>query len=223
MALVALILLIVSGARLLSDLYTGLAVHKREQLSASPVGLEAARLATQLTPWNASAWSEYSYRAAQSGNTDLAVSAISEAIFWQPADAAKWSTLAQILLHSGRVDQQLIAATSYIPFLAPNAPNLQKRLALEGVYWWPYGNERLRQIWLDTIRAVLRQQKDVFLVAIISSHQEQPFCKHLGRPLALGKWCEWTGFMRPACAKKNLPQDQKAMCKLTGFSGDSQP
>jgi hypothetical protein len=222
-AILSLAVLVASGARLLSDLYASIAVQKRQQLSTSPVGYHAARLAAQLTPWNKIAWSEYSYHAAQSGNMDMAISAISEAIFWQPADAANWLTLAQIKLRAGYVDAQLTAATSYVALLAPNALNLQQQLALEGVYWWPYGNERLRQIWLGTMRDAFRQQKDIFLVAVISSNQEQSLCRYSGRALTLGKWCEWSSYMRQACVKDSLSPDQKNFCQLAGFLGGSQP
>lgn len=222
-ALFSLSLTIVACLSLLSDLYAGLAAQKREQLGTSPVALQSAKFAARLAPWKATAWGEYSYNAIRAGNSDEALSAIAEAIYWQPADAMQWHTLTQIRLRTGPIDRQLMTAASYIALLAPNASNLQMQLALDGVYWWKRGDESLRQVWLRAIHTVLQRQRDIFLIALVTSHQEAILCERSGKALGLVKWCEWALYMRHACVKADLPQDQRAFCRQIGFIGVSKP
>lgn len=222
-ALLSLSFLAVGAVSFFADLYTSLAVQQRTKSFASPVALHAAQLATRIAPWKAKAWSEYASSASQSRETDLALSAISQAIYWAPADAEKWAVMTRILLAGGRFDRQLKLAISRITKLAPNAPQLQKQIAFEGLYLWRYGDGELHEIWLDSMRNSYRYEKDLFLLAVVQRRRENDFCRYAGKALKLDKWCEWAVYARRICSANSLTQEQRNFCLAVGFVAAKKP
>ena len=222
-ALLSLFFFTAAACGLIADLYAGLAEQRRTHAISDHVAVSAAKLATRIAPWKAKGWVEYAGGAAQSGDTDLALSAISEAIYWMPSDAEKWGVMAHILITNHRFNQALKVATLNVTILAPNSPRWQKQIAFDGIYWWPEGDDELRRMWLMGIRHSLAYDRDGFLIAVLETRREKYFCRYTAKALRLSKWCEWAAWSRRTCDADKLTQEQGKYCNALGFGKAKNP
>ena len=222
-ALLSLSLSVVGADSLFADLYTSLSEHQRARYFASSVALQSAGLATRMAPWKAKAWREYASSASQSGQTDLAMSAVSQAIYWMPSDAEGWAVLSRVLIASARFDHQLKLATSLIYKLGPNSPQWQREIAFDGLILWRYGDTELREKWLEGMHDSYINEKDAFLVSVVQAHRESDLCEYAGKALKLDKWCEWAAYTRSICALKTITLEQRNFCSAVGFTAADKP
>lgn len=213
----------IAASSLFSDLYTGLAAQNRSRFGVSNVASSASSLSTRLAPWKAGAWSEQAQNSMQSNDRDAAFASIEKAIYWMPADAEKWAFMMQVLLYGGRFDDQLERVVQNIYGLAPNAPNLQKLIAFDGLYWWLQSNTDLRKLWLRGMQDALAYQKDEFLIAVVSKRKENKLCQYAGPSLGLDKWCQWARYVRHECSAGRLTADQRNGCQRLGFTVAASP
>lgn len=156
-------------------------------------------------------------------STATAFVSIKNAIYWMPADAEKWALMMQLLLYSGRFDDSLKRIIENVYRLAPNAPNLQKLIAFDGLYWWSQSDADLRKLWLFGMHNALGYRKDEFLIAVVSQRKEDRLCQYAGTALGLDKWCQWARYMRQECRSNRLTADQRSGCRQLGFAAPGSP
>jgi hypothetical protein len=214
---ISLCLFVIGGRAFFADLYASVAEQTMVNSSSRPVALHAAELSTAFAPWKAKGWSDYANSAYLAGETGIALAAISQGIYWMPADAEKWAVMARILIAEGRFDNSLKYAVAGITQLAPNSPRWREQLAFDGLYFWRQGDLALRKTWLNAMRDSLLYEKDRFLLAVLLARREPYFCEYTSKALNTAKWCEGATYWRRVCSADNLTRDQRAFCDVAGF------
>lgn len=188
-AVAAAILALLNLAQLAGAGYAGFANRHLDRPDA-PGTLAAARIATLWTPWSSPRAALLGWVHAENGAAEPAVAAYARALRLAPGDPLLWSEYALALGRVGRVDTALAHAVAQAQRLAPTSPAVRRTLADIGLSYWARGDETVRGLWLDSMRAELARNRGAFLGHALTRGQGLTFCRGPALQLGEARWCE---------------------------------
>jgi hypothetical protein len=184
----------------------GLAPAQRAQWLA-----EAVRLA----PHRAGYRRDYAAALWDSGNAEGAGQQLGEALRDAPADGALWAQYEFQLLQQSPDDPALRYAISRVDELGPHQAELQLAQADLAAQSWHWVSPAVRQAWLPSLRFVLAQDRDDFLVRSFRRGDEGNLCSAASE-LGLAPWCRYAIAARMVCARGQLNAEQVRLCDQWG-------
>ncbi|HZR35120.1 MAG TPA: hypothetical protein VFA75_07070 [Nevskia sp.] len=138
------------------------------------------------------------------------------ALRYAPADAALWLQYEYQLTMETPQDPRLLQAIARVDALAAAEPELQLGQADLAVDNWHRVGRPVRQAWLPSLRYVLAQDRDAFLVRSFRRGGESNLC--LAAPeLKLEQWCSYAAAARLYCSRGQLNPAQAQQCRQWGI------
>jgi len=168
--------------------YAGFARHHLDSADA-PGTLAAARIAAGATPWSSPHAALLGWIYAERREPAPTLAAYGRALRLAPGDALLWSEYAQALGRLGRFDAPMVTAVTQAQRLAPASPAVRRVLAEVGLSYWARGDDALRALWLDHMRAELARRRASFLAITLTRGQGLTFCRGPGPALGESAWC----------------------------------
>lgn len=184
----------------------GLAPAQRAQWLA-----EAVRLAPRHSGYRR----DYAAALWDAGNVEGALQQLGVALRDAPADGALWMQYEFQLLQTAPDDPALRYAISRVDELGPHQAELQLAQADLAVQTWHWASPAVRQAWLPSLRFVLEQDRDDFLVRSFRRGGEGNLCSAAGE-LGLAQWCRYALAARMVCARGQLNPEQVRLCDQWG-------
>jgi hypothetical protein len=183
---------------------------------------EQAAEAVRLAPWRADYRRDYAADLWDGGSTEVARQQLAVALRYAPADARLWLQYELQLATDAPQDPLLLQAIARVDQLAPAEPELQLAQADLAVQSWHRVGPPVRQAWLPSLRYVLAQDRDAFLVRSFRQGGESNLC--LAAPeLKLEQWCSYAAAARMFCSRGELNPAQAQQCLQWGILPGAAP
>jgi hypothetical protein len=188
---------------------------------ASAAGLDPAQRAqwlaeaVRLAPHHSGYRRDYAAALWDGGNADGALQQLGVALRDAPADGTLWMQYEFQLLRHAPDDPALRYAISRVDDLGPHQPELQLAQADLAAQSWHWVSPAVRQAWLPSLRFVLAQDRDDFLVRSFRRGEEGNLCSAAGE-LGLAQWCRYAMAARMVCARGELNPEQVRLCGQWG-------
>lgn len=154
-----------------------------------PAAVLAARRASTLTPWDASARKDLAWKLA-SRQSHEARAQMQTALMWAPADAYLWNDYARLLVRQRRFGSETERVSTHALSLAPHSAALHAGNAWMAIHYWTWASADLQTLWLHSLRREWRRDRDRLTREILASRRTQVFCLGPGARLpATQAWC----------------------------------
>lgn len=192
-----------------------LAAAARSDAGKGAAAVGALELAASLDPSDARRHADLAWAEAATGAAPYPHAHMLQALRLAPADALRWTELAQMVASTHQGGSMLEHATATAIALAPNAPSIHAAHAMNGVYYWPWGTPRTQELWLESLRQTLGRRRARFLDAVSASGRIVPFCAAAAPRLDLQSWCRKRIAALTACASGNAQPKARRGCPPT--------
>lgn len=198
----------------LSSLYYS-AAHNSRRAKDLPRVAAAAALAEQILPVNQQALALTGRMAALRRDPDAVLAAYQAVLRQAPADAFRWSELAQALAMSGDFSERLTQVIMRAQHLAPNSPAVNA--ALGGIAW------RYEKQLASAQRAPLelslqktlnyKPERYKLFEVVARARQHHEFCEVYGVRMGARHWCGRIDGELAHCLKQKLRPAERRWCQ----------
>jgi hypothetical protein len=171
--------------------------------------------AVRLAPHRADYRRDYAAALWDGGEAEGAQQQLGAALRDAPADGALWIQYEFQLLQQSPDDPGLLYAISRVDELGAHQSELQLAQADLAAQSWHWASPQLRKAWLPSLRFVLAQDHDDFLVRSFRRGAEGNLCSAAGE-LGLAQWCRYATVARMVCARGELNPQQVQLCGQWG-------
>lgn len=205
----ALLLLVAHGSTLLGGAYARYAERHLDR-PRDPSVVEAAALATRLSPWAQRRLALAGWIATEADQPEIADAYYRRALRWAPGDPLLWAEYAQARSRRGHFDAATLAATQQALYLAPTSAAVQHAIAAIGLSYWRRGTPELHAAWQRALRYELDHNRGQFLQQVLRRGQSAVFCADLAARVGEQRWCSAVGQKPGACGTRDSAEGDTA-------------